>query len=191
MRSCAFVVFASQLLAFALLEPVVNTQTADSSSSASPAPEITQDQASTSDTSTPSEPARQQKAGKKADSTASEKGKWHLRLGTVSVGASYSYFAGPFFYPYGPYGFDPGDFVYGSLWYPMWGSHPYYGPSYFAYNNGRGEVHLTADPKSAEVYIDDGYAGTADKLKNIWLDPGAYDLTVSAKDRTSFHQRLY
>src|SRR4029077_1247944 len=35
------------------------------------------------------------------------------------------------------------------------------------------------------------YAGTADRLKSMWLDPGAYDLTVSAKDRESFHQRVY
>jgi hypothetical protein len=73
----------------------------------------------------------------------------------------------------------------------MWGGYPYYGPGSFNYDNGRGEVRLTADPKVAEVYIDGAYAGTADRLKSMWLDPGAYDLTVSAKDRESFHQRVY
>jgi hypothetical protein len=73
----------------------------------------------------------------------------------------------------------------------MWGGYPYSGPGSFNYNSGRGEVRLTADPKVAEVYIDGAYAGTADRLKSMWLDPGAYDLTVSAKDRESFHQRVY
>jgi hypothetical protein len=56
---------------------------------------------------------------------------------------------------------------------------------------GTGEGRLIADPKAAEVYINGGYAGTADKLKTLWLDPGAYDLTVSAAGRQPFHQRLY
>ena len=43
----------------------------------------------------------------------------------------------------------------------------------------------------AAVYVDGGYAGTADKLKNLWLDPGAYDLAVSAPGRVDFHERLY
>lgn len=120
-----------------------------------------------------------------------DKGKLHLRLGTVWVGAGYSHFSGPYYYPYGPYGLYPGDLVYGSLWYPMWGGYPYYPSGYFDYNNGRGELKLSADPKLAEVYIDGAYAGTADRLKSIWLDPGAYDLTVSAADRESFHQRVY
>jgi PEGA domain len=118
--------------------------------------------------------------------------RWHL--GTISVGAGYS--SGPYYgpygyYPYGPYALYPGDWVYSSLWDPMWGGYPYYASGSFAYNNGRGELRLTADPKLAEVYIDGAYAGTADRLKSMWLDPGAYDLTVSAKDRESFHQRVY
>jgi PEGA domain len=125
-----------------------------------------------------------------------EQRKVHFHLGTISVGAGYSHFSGspyyyPYSYPFGPYGFYPGDWVGASLWYPVWGPYPYYGPGSFAYNNRRGEVRLTADPKLAEVYIDGGYAGTADKLKSLWLDPGAYDLTVSAAGREPFHQRLY
>jgi hypothetical protein len=128
---------------------------------------------------------------KSAKESTADKGKLHLRLGTVWVGAGYSHFSGPYYYPYGPYGFYPGGWVYGSLWYPMWGSYPYYPSGYFDYNSGRGELKLSADPKLAEVYIDGAYAGTADHLKSIWLDPGAYDLTVSATDRESFHQRVY
>ena len=126
----------------------------------------------------------------------SEKHKLHFRLGGVAVGAGYSHFSGPFYpysypYAYGPYGWYPGDWVSASLWYPIGGPSPFYGLGYFSYNNGRGEVRLTADPKDARVYIDGGYAGTADKLKTLWLDPGAYDLTVSAIGREDFHERLY
>jgi hypothetical protein len=114
--------------------------------------------------------------------------KYHLRLGTISVGAGY--FSGPFLYPYGPYGWYP---YYGAaFWDPFWG--PYGSVAYLpslAYGNDKGEVRLTADPKQAEVYIDGAYAGTADHLKNIWLDPGAYDLSVSSAGRESFHQRIY
>jgi hypothetical protein len=124
-----------------------------------------------------------------------EKHKVHFRLGTISLAAGYSHSSGPYYYPYsypyGPFGFYPGDWVGASLWYPVWSPYPYYGPASFAYNNGRGEVRLTADPKLADVYIDGGYAGSADKLKSLWLDPGAYDLTVSAAGREPFHQRLY
>ena len=139
------------------------------------------------------ESAAQESSAKDAEIPV-EKRRLHLRLGTISVGAGYSsgpYYAPYGYYPYGPYGFYPGDWVYTSFAYPMWGGYPYYGPGSFDYNSGRGEVRLTADPKLAEVYIDGAYAGTADRLKSMWLDPGAYDLTVSAKDRESFHQRVY
>jgi PEGA domain len=126
-----------------------------------------------------------------------EKRKFHWRLGGVSVGAGYSHFSGPYYYPYAypygyaPFGLYPGDWVAASFWYPIASPYPFYGPGAFGYGDGRGEVRLTAEPKAAEVYIDGGYAGTADKLKTLWLDPGAYDLTVSAEGREPFHQRLY
>jgi PEGA domain-containing protein len=126
-----------------------------------------------------------------------EKRKFRLRLGGVSVGAGYSHFSGPHYYPYAypfgyaPFGFYPGDWVAASFWYPIASPYPYYATDAFRYGDGRGEIRLTADPKEAKVYIDGGYAGTADKLKTLWLDPGAYDLTVSAAGRGDFHQRLY
>ena len=114
--------------------------------------------------------------------------KYHLRLGTMTVGAGY--FSGPRFYPYGPYGWYP---YYGAaFWDPFWG--PYSSFAYLpnlAYGNDKGEIRLTTDPKQAEVYIDGAYAGTADHLKTIWLDAGAYDLSVSHTGRESFHQRIY
>jgi hypothetical protein len=143
-----------------------------------------------------SDPAAADAAGDHSPPAQSSKRRLHLRLGGVALGAGYSRFSGPIYpypysYPFAPYGFYPGDFVSASLWYPLWGPYPFYGPGHFSYNNGRGEVRLTADPKDARVYIDGGYAGTADKLRSLWLDPGAYDLTLSAPGREDFRQRLY
>jgi hypothetical protein len=120
--------------------------------------------------------------------------KWHLKLGTVSLGAGYSRFSSPFYYPYGLY---PSDGFYRTwLWDPYWASPQPYPSGYFGYNDGRGEVKLILDPKTvdlklAEVYVDNAYAGTADHLKNMWLEPGAYDLSVSSKDHVPFHRRIY
>ena len=126
-----------------------------------------------------------------------EKREFRLRLGGVSVGAGYSHFSGPYYYPYAypfgyaPFGFYPGNWVAASFWYPIASPYPFYAPDAFRYGDGRGEMRLTTDPKEAKVYIDGGYAGTADKLKTLWLDPGAYDLAVSATGREDFHQRIY
>ncbi len=189
MQSWTLVVFAPLLLTLVSLRPAANAQTTGPSSSDSTASRTGQEQTSNPVISKPdslSQPKAEQETRAAAD-----KGKWRLRPETVSVGVGYGYFTGPYFYPNGRYGFYPGEVVYSSFWYPIWGAYPYYGPGYFGYHHGRGEVRLNTEPKSAEVYIDGGYAGTGDKLKSMWLDPGAYDLTVSAKDRASFHQRLY
>jgi hypothetical protein len=126
-----------------------------------------------------------------------EKTKFRWRLGGISVGAGYTHYSGAYGYPYvypyfyPPFGYFPGEWVGASYWYPLPNSYPFYGPGTFAHTDGRGQVRLTADPKAAEVYIDGGYAGTADKLKSLWLDPGAYDLTLSAASHEDFHQRVY
>lgn len=114
--------------------------------------------------------------------------RYHLRLGTISVGAGY--FSGPLFYPYGPYGWYP--YYSAAFWDPFWGTYSSFAylPN-LAYGHDKGEVRLATDPKQAEVYIDGAYAGTADHLKSMWLDPGAYDLSVSYTGRESFHQRIY
>lgn len=118
--------------------------------------------------------------------------KYRLRLGGIAIGAGYSHFSGPF-WPYAyPYGFYP-PVAYSSLfWDPSWGGYPgFYPISYFQPGYGKGEVRLQADPKDAVVRIDGAYAGTADRLKTIWLDPGAYDLTISTADREPYEQRIY
>ncbi len=120
--------------------------------------------------------------------------KWHVRLRPVLIGASYSRFDGPFYYPYGLYPF--GGYYQSWLWDPYWAYPLSYPPGYFGYNDGRGEVKLTleprtVDPKLAEVYLDNAFAGTADHLKNMWLEPGAYELSVLTKDGPAFRRRIY
>jgi len=116
---------------------------------------------------------------------------WHLRLGTIGVGAAY--YNGPAFYPYPYYGY-PG-FYSAAYWDPLWD--PFWGPGYsgyalnFAYGHGKGEVKLSGAPKDAKVYVDGAYAGTAKDLKHVWLDPGAYDLSVVSPGRDTFQQRIY
>ena len=122
--------------------------------------------------------------------------KMHVRLGTISLGLGYSSFSGPYYYPYPLFGVYPYGVAYPAFFCdPFWCApasllNPLYSGS-LAYAEDKGEVKLTADPKTAEVYIDGAYAGTADRLKTMWLDSGAYDLSLSAKGRKEFHQRIY
>lgn len=146
------------------------------------------------------QPGKQAPAAAKTDDKvqkdAKSPQKIHVRLGTVSFGLGYSYFSGPYYYPYRLLGFYPYGLAYPALFCdPLWCApasllSPVYSAS-LAYAGDKGEVKLTADPKAAEVYIDGAYAGTAVHLKTMWLDSGAYDLSVSAKGRKEFHQRTY
>lgn len=139
------------------------------------------------------EPAADIKGEKPEETGSDGDHKLRVRLGTISVGAGYTHFSGPTYYPYEPYGFYPYGWAYSiSPWYPLPGFYPpFYAPGYFAYGNDKGEVKLAAEPKTANVYLDRAYAGTADRLKSMWLDPGAYDLSVSSKGLEAFHQRIY
>jgi hypothetical protein len=138
-------------------------------------------------------PANAQESSKKEkdDSGSGGEHKLHLRLGPIFLGAGYSHFSGPGYYPYGPYDFYPLGSEYSAFWFPYWGPNSFFAPGYFGYGSAKGEVRLAAEPKSAEVYLDRAYAGTADHLKNIWLEPGAYDLSVAATGHEAFHQRIY
>jgi len=129
-------------------------------------------------------------ANKEKDGSGADYGhKLHLRLGPVFLGAGYSRVSGPGYYPFGPY--DSYSLGGGPpFWYP-WGPYPFFAPGYFGYGSAKGEVKLSAEPKTAEVYLDQAFAGPADHLKNIWLEPGAYDLSVSAPGHEAFRQRIY
>lgn len=121
---------------------------------------------------------------KKDDSSSH---RYHLRLGTVALSAGY--ISGPLWYPYAPYGYYPYyAAAFDAFWAPLG---PYYYPGSFAYGSDKGQIDLRADPKDAQVYIDGAYAGTVQRLKNIWLDPGAYDLSLRAAGREPFQQRIY
>lgn len=125
----------------------------------------------------------------KKDSVDYSSSKPRVKLGTITVGAGFTHFSGPYYrYPYGywytPYFWDP-------LWY---GFPPLFHPGYFTgfpYSEDKGEVKLTAAPRDAEVFLDGAYAGTADHLKSIWLAPGAYNLTVKAEQHAPFERRIY
>lgn len=114
--------------------------------------------------------------------------RYHLRLGTVGLSAGY--ISGPLWYPYAPYGYYYP--YYGAVFEPFWAPFsPYYSPASFAYGADKGQIELKADPKDAAVYIDGAYAGTVQRLKSFWLDPGAYDLSIRADRREPFQQRVY
>jgi len=177
--------FGLLLLAFAVsnLHAAQSLSQADSATASQVSSPATQAQGNV-------QPPAATKEKKEDDGTRSEGDhKLHLRLGTISLGAGYSHFSGPAYYPYGAY--SPFGWEYATLWSPYWSPYPFFGRDYFNYGSDKGEVRLQAEPKSAEVYLDNAYAGTADHLKSMWLEPGAYDLSVSAGGREEFHKRIY
>jgi hypothetical protein len=111
-----------------------------------------------------------------------------VRLGGIAVGANYT--SGPGWYPYSYYG--PYWRPWG-LYDPYWYS-PFISPGLytgFTYGPNMGEIKLTASDKEASVYLDGAYAGTANKLKSIWLEPGAYNLEVRDTGGHSYTRRVY
>ncbi len=151
--------------------------------------------ASKSGTSTASPSQRQTQNRKSASDDGFDKpsGRHHVRLGGISVSGGYSHFSG--FYPYALY--DPFYYPFSAvsmamLWDPFWGYYPpFYPPGYFNSGAGKGELKLSGAPKDASVYVNGAYAGTVEHLKSFWLDPGAYDLTVTTADGRRFQQRVY
>ena len=100
-----------------------------------------------------------------------------VRLGGVRIGAGYSY--GGYYSPWWYY--DP------FLFYPVYAPGYYSG---FGYQPNMGAVKLEGADKNALVYLDGALAGRADKLKQMWLDPGAYDLELRTGARSAM-QRIY
>jgi hypothetical protein len=90
-----------------------------------------------------------------------------------------------------------GGFAVGPVIRP-WGWYaPYYGPYGFSEPYGpymyprAGEVKLDTKVKDAEVFINGAYAGTAGKLKSMWLRPNTYDLEIRAPGRAPYEERIY
>ena len=97
------------------------------------------------------------------------------------------------YYPWGPAWWRPVP----ASFYPYWGSpyffSPFIHPGYFtgfAYQPSLGEVKLKAEQKNAAVFLNGAYAGTAGKLKSMWLEPGTYELSLQ-EGSWSFAQKIY
>lgn len=84
----------------------------------------------------------------------------------------------------GGYGWGPG-------WYsPYWGWGWGWGPGYYAYApaTNTGKVKLVTQMKDASVYIDNGFAGKAGKLKNFPLRAGTHTIELRTPNGRSFYQ---
>jgi hypothetical protein len=114
-----------------------------------------------------------------------------VRLGTISVGAGYGYYSGPFwpgYYP--PFFYDP--FFYNPFFYdPRIGYSFFPSPVYLVPQPDKGQVSLQGSYGDSEIYLDNAYAGTAATLKKFWLAPGVYDLEVRPKDQAPKKKRIY
>jgi PEGA domain-containing protein len=94
---------------------------------------------------------------------------------SAAVGFRGGFFVGP---PIRPLG-----------WYaPYYEPYGFYRP--YVYPNA-GEVKLDTKEKDAEVFINGAYAGTAGKLKSMWMRPGSYQLEIRAHNRDPFTERIY
>lgn len=107
-----------------------------------------------------------------------------VHLGTISVGAGYGYYGGPYWAGYYPPPF------YGP-WFDPWFAAPFYGPVYLVPQPDKGQVNLQTSEKDAEVYLDGAYAGSASRLKKFWLAPGVYQLEVRAVGQAAREKRIY
>lgn len=107
-----------------------------------------------------------------------------IRLGGFDVSAAYSRSLGAF--PY--FGYYPGYWYYDPLFFT-----PVYALGYFtgfAYGPNLGGVKIHGAEKDTWVYLNGALAGRAGKLKEMWLDPGAYNLELRSEDRR-LTQKVY
>ncbi len=101
----------------------------------------------------------------------------------VKVRAGFVYVPRPYFYR--PYYYDP--FWYGPGWYAP--------PAYAVPGYAHGTVKTEIEPRSAEVFVNGGYAGTADKFRGAFhgldLRPGNYDLEIRAPHYQPLRIKVY
>ena len=76
-------------------------------------------------------------------------------------------------------------------WYG-YGYGPYYRPygAYYGVPNV-GQVKLDTHVKDAQVFVDGAYAGTAGKLKTMWMRPGTYTIEMRAPGQAQFAEKIY
>jgi hypothetical protein len=128
-------------------------------------------------------------AGQSDKTEKKESRRPRIRFGGVLIGAGYVH--GSYGWPYrydasGPWAY-PG-YLWDPFFYGLWAHPGFY--SGFPYYPDFGEVKLATSDKAAAVFIDGGFAGYSGKLKNIWLEPGAYNIEVRSGSR-EFSKRVY
>lgn len=126
-------------------------------------------------------------------SVSSSNHRIHFHLGPVLVGGGYSYFSGPAFLPLAySYGYPLwGYYGYSPFWPPFFDGYLPYAASLGA-GYDKGEVKLRVTPKTADLFIDDAFAGSVARLKgSAWLSPGAYNICFKASGHADFCRRIY
>jgi hypothetical protein len=56
---------------------------------------------------------------------------------------------------------------------------------------GMGQVKIDTHLKDAKVFIDGAYAGTTNKLKDMWLRTGSHNIEILADGHPKFAEHLY
>lgn len=106
-----------------------------------------------------------------------------IRLAGIGVGMGYNSGWG-----YGPGFYRPWWGLYDPFWSSGWVHSGLYRG--FAQGPNMGQIKLQAD-KDATVFLDGAFAGTASKLKSIWLEPGIYELQVVNPDGDEYKRKVY
>ena len=52
-------------------------------------------------------------------------------------------------------------------------------------------MKLDTKVKDAQVFVDGAYAGTAGKLKTMWMRPGTYTIELRAPGLAPFAEKVY
>ena len=61
----------------------------------------------------------------------------------------------------------------------------------FDRSDSTGRIKLRTEHEEASVFLDGAFAGMAKDLKEIWLEPGVYQLKVTADLHEPFELRVY
>jgi hypothetical protein len=110
----------------------------------------------------------------------------HVRLGGVFIGGGYSRYSGYPSYGYSGFWGRRPDFFDPFLLWPFAAGFA----TGFGYQPNMGEVKIQTSNKTAWVYLDGAFAGRAEHLRSMWLDPGVYNLEMRDGNRR-YGQRIY
>lgn len=88
-----------------------------------------------------------------------------------------------------PYYYNP--FWYDPFWYSWYAGPPVYTVPQYTH----GTIKTEIEPKNAEVYVNGGYVGTANKFRGIFhgldLRPGNYELEFRAPNYRPLKMKVY